>query len=131
MTAPLWLALEVLAKATDDSINKLRSQTRDLADKIARDIVRVDKKVSALTEEVKRLKQTSQSAQQAQPEHGMVTYHWEVRDMNDQWQAGGEAMDASSALSRALDAGFAYLPCKYRTWTEATLSSGRVTPPTP
>lgn len=124
MTAPLWLALEVVAKATDDSINKLRSQTRDLADKIARDVVRVDKKVSALTEEVKQLKQASQSAQQAQPEQGTVTYHWGVRDMNDQWQAGGKAVDAGDAFGKAIDASGTYLPCKYRTWTEETVASG-------
>lgn len=85
-----------------------------------------DDRAERLIERNAELYNKLQQLKQAQSEQEGVAYHWEVRDMNDQWQAGGEAADATSALSRALDASSIYCPCKYRTWTEKTLSSGVV-----
>ena len=49
------------------------------------------------------------------------TYHWEVRDMEDQFQAGGQASTLHEAMSSARSYAHQYAPCKARVWTEKTI----------
>lgn len=48
-------------------------------------------------------------------------YHWEVRDMEDQFQAGGQASTLPVAMSSARGYAYQYAPCKVRVWTERTI----------
>lgn len=49
------------------------------------------------------------------------TYHWEVRDMEDQFQAGGQASALHEAMSNARSYAYQYALCKVRVWTERTI----------
>lgn len=48
-------------------------------------------------------------------------YHWEVRDMEDQFQAGGWGGTLHEAMSNARSYAYQYAPCRVRVWTEKTV----------
>lgn len=49
------------------------------------------------------------------------TYLWEVRDMDDQFQASGQTGTLHEAMSSARSYAYQYAPCKVRVWTEKTI----------